>query len=160
MVRILIIVIIVITLIIFLVSIKNTKNRKKGVYRGNYRVGLGSGDIYEIYCVVEVLLLERYTDNTIKVKVLAVHDINSDNYLASYIRDDIKTKLKSESIIINELKVDWVDGVSLDKEYLISNKDLSTLIKTGKVNIDDLKLTMGDDWDYKRGLDIIIESTK
>ena len=60
-------------------------------------------------------------------------------------------------ILIYSNSIHWKREVSLDG-VVINNKDLSTLVKFGKVIIDDVEVKLGEYWDYSNALNIIIES--
>jgi len=112
---------------------------------------------------IEVQLVSKYGANRIKVKIVNIlyfEPIDDSN--TEHVKELILSAFNERYFIGNELiiynnAVYWEDN-DIGSSISISNKDLSKLVKTGKVNIGGVDVKLTEDWDYKRALEIIIES--
>jgi len=117
----------------------------------------------EIDYKIEVQLVSKYGVNRIKVKIINVlfaeptDDSNSIATMNKIISEFNERYFVGNELIVYNNKVDWEDN-EIGSSVSISNKDLSKLVKTGEVNIDGLNVKLTEDWDYKRALEIVIES--
>jgi len=157
---------IIIFVIIFILLVKR-KTRKdkinngvKGVFKGQLLKVLYSN--YYIDCVFEVLLIEEYDDNTVKVQIINKHSVSSKTHrLTDYFIQQFNEEFGLyDTIIVSNDDIAWTNKVNDNKMFELSSEDLSILVKTGKLELKDIELTLGDNWDYKRALEIVIESTK
>jgi len=158
--------IIVLTLIFILLlkrAIRQDKinNSIKGVFKGKLSTIYFETE-YEIDCVFEVLLIEEFDDNSLKVQIINKHNVSSKSQrLSKYFIEKFNEKYSLYStIIVSNDDVAWVNKVNDQNVFELSPENLSKLVKTGKLELKDINLSLGDNWDYKKALEIVIESTK
>lgn len=136
---------------------RSPTNGRRGMFDGQFKMAAGSSASEKTLSgKFEVILLDTFGDN-VKIKTTSVYHLNFTASTTNSWDADAERKLKSGQILmLPKSSIKWLD--SNDVKYQLSDEEFRSLVKAGKVDVGDFTISLPDDWDYKKALDVVISA--